>query len=92
MLKYGVALGGAGMAFMAVAISNLFIQSAMLFQLTMFGGLSLFSVFLAYDTQSMIERFRAGDRDHLLGAMNIFLNIIQTFRMLLVVFGLMSDD
>lgn len=92
LLKYGTVLGGACIAIMVASISNIFIGSSLLQSGILGGALLLFSGFIAYDTQEIVERFRAGDRDHLTGAVNIFIDLIQMFKMLMIMFGMDSDD
>lgn len=48
-----------------------------------YGGLGLFSLFIAYDTQRMIENARAGQKDVVGDALNMFLNLRGVFVMLL---------
>ena len=91
-LKYGTALGGGAVALMVASISNIFIGSSLMQTGILGGALLLFTGFMAYDTQNTIERFRAGDRDHLQGAVNIFLDLINMFKMMMIMFGLSSDD
>jgi len=57
-----------------------------LFNVNLYGGLILFSIFISYDTQRMIEDYRAGNRDHVSPALNMFLNIINIFIRLLSIF------
>jgi len=57
-----------------------------LFNVNLYGGLILFSIFISYDTQRMIEAYRAGNRDHVSPALSMFLNIINIFIRLLRIF------
>eukprot|EP01125_Pyxidicula_operculata_P022829 TRINITY_DN9601_c0_g1_i1.p1 TRINITY_DN9601_c0_g1~~TRINITY_DN9601_c0_g1_i1.p1 ORF type:complete len:315 (+),score=80.69 TRINITY_DN9601_c0_g1_i1:87-1031(+) len=50
-------------------------------------GLGVFSLFVAYDTQLMIEAYKAGDDDHVSPAFNMFLNLLNIFKFLLQIFG-----
>jgi FtsH-binding integral membrane protein len=50
-------------------------------------GLGLFSVFVAYDTQRMIDKAAQGEEDHVSDALNMFLNLFNIFIRLLMIFG-----
>jgi len=58
-----------------------------LFSINLYLGLGIFSLFVAYDTQQMIESYRAGDPDHITPALNLFLNVLNIFVRLLHIFG-----
>lgn len=57
---------------------------APLHSLYLYGGLGLFSILIAYDTQNMIARAAAGETDHISDALSIFLDIFGVFRHLLM--------
>jgi len=57
-----------------------------LYNVNLYGGLVLFSIFISYDTQRMIEDYRAGDTDHVSPALSMFLNVINIFIRLLRIF------
>jgi FtsH-binding integral membrane protein len=57
-----------------------------LYNLNLYGGLGIFSLFIAYDTQNMIEQYKAGDDDHVSPALNMFLNVFNIFVRLLQIF------
>eukprot|EP01126_Amoeba_proteus_P028330 TRINITY_DN2795_c0_g1_i5.p1 TRINITY_DN2795_c0_g1~~TRINITY_DN2795_c0_g1_i5.p1 ORF type:complete len:174 (+),score=28.39 TRINITY_DN2795_c0_g1_i5:533-1054(+) len=52
----------------------------------LYGGLAIFSLFISYDTQQMIENHKEGMRDHLSPALNMFLNVFNIFVRLLSIF------
>jgi len=81
---FGASLASVILPFMGVT-SPLFLGA--LYNVNIYGGLGLFSLFIAYDTQSMIERFSSGDTDHVSPALSMFLNIFQVFIRLLHIFG-----
>jgi FtsH-binding integral membrane protein len=64
---------------MAVSILNIFYPTAFAHSLILYGGLALFSMFIAVDTQAMIERARCGAGDHVQDAVQMFLNVINIF-------------
>jgi len=45
-----------------------------LYNINLYGGLAIFSLFISYDTQNMIESYKAGDDDHISPALNMFLS------------------
>jgi FtsH-binding integral membrane protein len=71
---YGMLLG-----LVAVSLLNMFYPTAFAHSLILYGGLALFSVFVAVDTQAMIERARCGAGDHVQDALQMFLNVINIF-------------
>lgn len=50
---------------------------------SLYGGLAIFSAFIAYDTQQMIDRAAAGDTDHVSDALNLFIDVWGVFVRLL---------
>eukprot|EP00039_Didymoeca_costata_P001418 m.52359 g.52359 ORF g.52359 m.52359 type:complete len:363 (+) comp10787_c0_seq1:126-1214(+) len=89
-LPMGAALGGATMALIGVGIVGIFFPSPLLYNVYLYAGLALFTGFIGYDTQQMIERFRAGDRDYLRHSVDFFIDLLNIFRLLLHMF--MSRD
>lgn len=49
-----------------------------------YGGLLIMSLFVAYDTQSMIDRAASGETDHVSDAVNVFLDVWNIFIRLLM--------
>lgn len=64
---------------------NLFIRSPALFSLQLYLGLGLFCAFILFDTQLMIEKRRRGDEDFIWHALDLFLDLIQVFRHLVMI-------
>lgn len=60
--------------------------SPLLHSFTLWGGLGLFVAFQTYDTQNVIERFRAGDGDFLRHSADFYMNAMGIFRRLLYIF------
>lgn len=75
----------AGLLLPLVGVTSPAILGA-LYNLNLYGGLILFSIFISYDTQRMIEDYRAGDHDHVSPALNMFFNVINIFIRLLRIF------
>jgi len=91
----GVLMGGllvvfccglAGLILPLLGVTNPAILGA-LYNINLYLGLGVFSLFIAYDTQNMIEMYKAGNDDHVSPALNLFLNIINIFIRLLQIFG-----
>jgi len=68
-----------------LGITNPAILSAF-YNINIYLGLPVFSLLVAYDTQYMLEAYKAGDDDHVTPAVNLFLNLINIFVRLLEVF------
>jgi len=67
------------MGMMAISLLNMIYPTAFAHSLILYGGLALFSVFIAVDTQAMIERARCGVSDPSQDALGMFLNVINIF-------------
>lgn len=57
-----------------------------LHNINLYGGLALFSLFISYDTQAMIESYKMGNDDHVSPALDMFLNVFNIFVRLLQIF------
>ena len=79
LLAFQGPLYGMLMGMVAVSLLNLFYPTAFAHSLILYGGLALFSAFIAVDTQAMIERARCGAGDHVQDALQMFLNVINVF-------------
>merc|ERR1719424_2132064 len=79
MLRLGVPLGAGALMLMACGIGGMFcpVTSAwypILHNVYLYGGLGLFTLYIAYDTQKMIDDFYMGDDDHIKHATDLFLD------------------
>lgn len=72
-------LFGMLMGMVAISILNLFYPTVFAHSLILYGGLAIFSMFVAVDTQAMIERARCGAGDHVQDALQMFLNVVNIF-------------
>ena len=63
----------------AISILNMFWPTAFAHSIILYGGLAIFSAFIAVDTQVMIERARCGEGDVAMDSLNMFINVIQVF-------------
>lgn len=91
LLPMGSALGGATFALLGLGLVSIFFPNPMFFNIYLYGGLALFTAFIGYDTQQMIERFRAGDRDYLRHSLDFFIDLFNIFKMLLLLFSGRDD-
>jgi len=74
-----------GMVLPLLGVTNPALLGA-LYNINLYGGLALFSFFISYDTQRMIEEYKAGNRDHISPALSMFLNLFNIFVRLLAIF------
>ena len=58
----------------------------MLHSVSLYGGLGIFSIYIAYDTQQMINDYEEGNRDTVTAALNMFINVKQVFTRFLIIF------
>jgi Bax inhibitor 1 len=76
------AAGTAGLFW--VGVLNMFVRSSALWSLQIYGGLLVFCGYVVYDSQQIVERAEAGDRDHLRHALELFTDLAGIFRRVLV--------
>eukprot|EP01128_Nolandella_sp_AFSM9_P002617 TRINITY_DN12996_c0_g1_i1.p1 TRINITY_DN12996_c0_g1~~TRINITY_DN12996_c0_g1_i1.p1 ORF type:complete len:348 (+),score=93.41 TRINITY_DN12996_c0_g1_i1:80-1045(+) len=77
--------GLGGMLLPFLGVTNPAVLAA-LYNINLYGGLAIFSLFISYDTQRMIEDYKNGDTDHVSPALSMFLNLINIFIRLLQIF------
>jgi FtsH-binding integral membrane protein len=85
LLYLGSMLFSALSAMFWINISNMFIGSSGLSDLTLYGGVMVMSGFVCYDTQMIVARFEMGDRDFIYHSIDLFLDFIHLFRKLLII-------
>jgi FtsH-binding integral membrane protein len=87
MLKYGAPLGGGMMVLFGLSMVNAFIYPhPMLMNLSMYGGLALFTLFIAYDTQRIIADYEEGQRDAFKHSVDMFINLKAIFVRVMILF------
>jgi len=95
MMMLGGVLGGGLLVILAASLAHLLLPLlgvtnpaflAMLYNVNLYGGLGLFSLFICYDTHNMAQQFALGNDDHVTPAMSMFLNIFNIFVRLLSIF------
>lgn len=87
MVAWQGPLFGGLMGLMGLSLFSIFYPTAIAHSLILYGGLALFSVMIASDTQAMIERARCGAGDHVQDAMQMFLNLINIFVRIMQIMG-----
>ena len=65
--------------------------SPWLMSVHLWGGLGLAVLFTAYDTQNIIEEYRAGSRDFLRHSFDMFINFMMIFRRMLALLMMNRD-
>ncbi|VVC26002.1 Bax inhibitor 1-related [Cinara cedri] len=82
-------LGGILMSLLSVLVlmsfANLFLGSELIFKGYLYIGLCLMSGFVLYDTQLIMEKRRAGDKDFIAHSVDLFVDFIGIFRRLLII-------
>jgi len=69
-----------------ISLLNLFFGSSFLMNAQIYGGLLLFSLYVIFDTQLIIEKSEAGDNDYILHSIDLFLDFIAIFIRILIIF------
>jgi FtsH-binding integral membrane protein len=64
---------------------NIFFQSQLIYQVSVYFGLFIFCGFVLYDTQLIVEKARRGDNDYIAHCLDLFLDFLNIFRYLLII-------
>lgn len=96
-LRWGVPLGGGLLILMAAGIGGMFVPVTsawypLLHSVSTYGGLALFTAYVAYDTQKMISEFEMGEDDHLKHAVDLFIDFKAIFVRVLQILMLSRGD
>jgi len=82
-----------GLSLMGIlSLFNLFVRSHAVFNFQLYAGLMLFCGFIIFDTQLIIEKRFAGDRDFVSHALELFLDFINVFVRLLIILSKNSKE
>ena len=97
MLRWGVPLGGGVIVLMGAGIASMFVPVTsawypLLHGVQMYGGLTLFTLYVAYDTQKMIDEYEMGEDDHLKHAVDLFIDFKHIFMRILILLMGRSND
>merc|ERR1719231_218964 len=92
MMKYGPVLGGSIFMLLGVQVVGMFWPNPILHSISLYGGLLLFTAYIAYDTQVAISSYEEGERDHVTHSLNFFVNFLAIFRRMLELVGIGYRD
>lgn len=84
-LYLGGFLGSALSMLFFISLFNLFFRTAMLTNLSLYGGLLVFCGFVIFDTQLIIEKASMGQKDFIRDALELFLDFVNIFIRLLII-------
>eukprot|EP01062_Namystynia_karyoxenos_P008769 TRINITY_DN13099_c0_g1_i1.p1 TRINITY_DN13099_c0_g1~~TRINITY_DN13099_c0_g1_i1.p1 ORF type:complete len:307 (+),score=121.50 TRINITY_DN13099_c0_g1_i1:139-921(+) len=84
-LYLGGLLGSCIMGLLVCALLQIFFNWPILRSAQLYGGLVVFSLYVTYDTQKMIEKAHLGARDHLFDALELFIDLVAIFRRILII-------
>ena len=97
MLRLGVPLGAGMLMLMGCGIAGMFVPVTsawypLLHNVYLYGGLGLFTLYIAYDTQKMIDEYEMGIDDHIKHATDLFLDFKIVFTRVLQLLMLTSGN
>ena len=58
----------------------------------LYGGVCVMSGFVCYDTQLIVARYEAGDRDFIHHSLDLFLDFVSLFRKILIILSKKEND
>ena len=82
-------LCGVGLASIFVPVTSAWYP--LLHNVSLYGGLGLFTLYIAYDTQKMIDEYEMGEDDHIKHATDLFIDFKIVFSRVLQLL-MMSRD
>ena len=96
-LRWGVPLGGGLLLLMATGVGAMFVPVTsawypLLHSFQLYGGLALFTAYIAYDTQKMIDEYEMGEDDHIKHAVDLFIDFKVIFTRILAILMMSRDD
>ena len=84
-LYLGGMLGSAVSLLMVLSLANLFLRSASIHLVQLYGGLLVFSGYVVFDTQMILEKAEAGSQDVVGHAAMLFIDFAGVFVRLLII-------
>jgi len=85
LLYLGGILGSCLSFLFWASLLNIFFRSYFVFQLELYLGLFVFCGYVLYDTQLLLVKVEAGDRDYIMHAVGLFINFVAIFVRLLII-------
>ncbi|XP_054752045.1 probable Bax inhibitor 1 [Lytechinus pictus] len=77
---------------MIMSLVNIFFRSAMVFQFGLYIGVVIFSGFILFDTQLIVEKHLRGDRDFIMHSVDLFLDFVNLFRHILILLAQNNEN
>merc|ERR1711973_791458 len=68
-----------------LSMVNLFFGSSLLFQANLYIGLAVMCGFIVYDTQHIVEKRRGGNKDYVMHALELFIDLLSIFKKLMII-------
>ncbi|KAI6654595.1 Bax inhibitor 1-like [Oopsacas minuta] len=85
MLYLGGYLSTGLLLLLGLGFLNIFFRSPLVFNFQIYLCLMVFIAFIPFDTQMILERFEMGDQDHIMHSLDLFIDLVQVIRMLIVI-------
>jgi FtsH-binding integral membrane protein len=67
-------------------------QSTAIFNVYLYLGLAIMCAFVLYDTQLIVEKCASGDTDYIWHSVDLFIDLIDIFRRLVIILGMNSKN
>ncbi|OQR92080.1 hypothetical protein ACHHYP_04098 [Achlya hypogyna] len=84
-LYMGAFFSSAILCLLLVGLVNIFVQSAAIYSLELYGGLLIFCFYVLFDTQLIVEKASLGDDDFVAHAFELFLDFVNLFVRILTI-------
>jgi len=68
-----------------ISFMNFFVASTLVFSVEIYFGLILFTGFVIFDTQLIVEKAESGNKDFVLHSLNLFLDFLNIFIRILII-------
>lgn len=91
-LALGGILGSGVSLLLMLSFANMFFRSAAMYSVHLYLGLVIFSGYVLYDTQLVIERARAGNTDYIWDALELLIDFVAIFVRILIILLKNSGD
>eukprot|EP00914_Ancora_sagittata_P010959 GHVO01021418.1.p1 GENE.GHVO01021418.1~~GHVO01021418.1.p1 ORF type:complete len:236 (+),score=34.87 GHVO01021418.1:106-813(+) len=75
-----------------MSLMNMFFRSSFILDLNLYLGLFVMCGFILYDTQLMVEKRRMGNDDYIWHSVELFVDMINVFRYILIILARKDDD